>query len=592
VARRNGFLDAIQSFNAAYDTVEKVGKGFEQARAMRETPQESRGYTTNDGEMLRNIAEARDAEGNLAYQLEARPDNTYGLKVRGQDGTYTPVDGPGIAAGAVTDFMGKRTAGSLDQSQIDRARYSKIADIEAKYDPRAALQMRRELVNQDREDQRFNWEQQAQPMKLRSAELGLKSGERTERQGERGDMIQQLDDAVAQMPRDALEVYASKLNTNDSPYPMLYTGQTKDGFKFVTTDPATGKPSGKEFVLNEAQLRQMASASVLGMAGYGQESIARLSSVNKEMADHIKTWNDAISKSTASENDALYKGGQLAVAHQNADTNEAYRRQMATAAAARASGAGGGKGVDAIWSKAEEVAKAGHYGGNVERAYSALKRGQDRGGVQEEATKLEIKLREAGQPEAAIQQQLGAFLVARGLPPASEVARLRSGVGPDGKPLTAEDYASWDRRFPGMPAEDVLGSSPVPSREQLDIIRRDAEANGIKNPTFAWDAGGRTTKGSVQTSTPTASGLPSRMTKPAGNQQADTPEGAQLDAARAELADLRKSAPGLKAGLAAREEYAQLLKEKQAAVRQAEQQYQRSLAVPLGPYLGLGANSR
>lgn len=326
MARRNGFLDAIQSFNAAYDTVEKVGKGFEQARAMRETPQESQGYTATDGEMLRNIAEARDAEGNLAYQLEARPDNTYGLKVRGQDGTYTPVDGPGIAPGTVTDFMGKRTAGTMDQGQIDRARYSKIADIEAKYDPRAALQMRRELANQDREDKRFSWDEQAQPIKLRAAELGLKSGERTERQGERGDMIQQLDDAVAQMPRDALEVYASKLNTNDSPYPMLYTGQTKDGFKFVTTDPATGKPSGKEFVLNEAQLRQMASASVLGMAGYGQESIARLSSVNKEMADHIKTWNDAISKSATSENDARYKGGQLAIDQQKANSADAARR--------------------------------------------------------------------------------------------------------------------------------------------------------------------------------------------------------------------------------------------------------------------------
>jgi hypothetical protein len=503
-------LDAIQSFNATYDTVEKVGKGFEQARAMRETPQESRGYTANDGEMLRNIAEARDAEGNLAYQLEARPDNTYGLKVRGQDGTYTPVDGPGIAAGTVTDFMGKRTAGTMDQGQIDRARYSKIADIEAKYDPRAALQMRRELANQDREDKRFSWEEQAQPMKLRAAELGLKSGERTERQGERGDMIQQLDDAVAQMPRDALEVYASKLNTNDSPYPMLYTGQTKDGFKFVTTDPATGKPSGKEFVLNEAQLRQMASASVLGMAGYGQESIARLSSVNKEMADHIKTWNDAISKSATSENDALYKGGQLAVAQQNADTNEAYRRQIATAAAARASGAGGGKGVDAIWAKAEEVAKAGHYGGNVERAYSALKRGQDRGGVQEEATKLEIELRKSGQPDDVVKKQVGAFLQGRGVAPPEMVAALRSGVNPKtGKAFTESDYRQWDAAFPSMPAEDVLGSSPVPSREQMEIMRRDAEANGIKNPEFAWEAGGRTTKGSVPGGG--KAGLPERM---------------------------------------------------------------------------------
>lgn len=326
MARRNSFLDAIQSFNAAYDTVEKVGKGFAQSRAMSETPTESQGYTAKDGEFLRNIAEAKDADGNQAYQLEARDDGSYGLKVRGADGNYAAVDGPGIRQGTVTDFMGKRTGGTMSQDQVDRARYSKLADIESQFDPAAGMRMRRELATQEREDKRFAWEEQSQPMKQRAAEIGLNTAERADRQGQRTDVIQQLDDSVAQMPREALEIYASKLNSNDSPFPMLYTGQTKDGFKFITTDPASGKPTGKEFTLNEAQLRQMASASVLGMAGYGQESIARLSSVNKEMADHIKSWNDAITKSTTSENDARYKGGKLAIDQQQANSADAARR--------------------------------------------------------------------------------------------------------------------------------------------------------------------------------------------------------------------------------------------------------------------------
>jgi hypothetical protein len=166
--------------------------------------------------------------------------------------------------------------------------------------------------------------------------------------------------------------------------------------------------------------------------------------------------------------------------------------------------------VDAIWAKAEEVAKAGHYGGNVERAYSALKRGQDRGGVQEEATKLEIELRKSGQPDDVVKKQVGAFLQGRGVAPPEMVAALRSGVNPKtGKAFTESDYRQWDAAFPSMPAEDVLGSSPVPSREQMEIMRRDAEANGIKNPEFAWEAGGRTTKGSVPGGG--KAGLPERM---------------------------------------------------------------------------------
>ena len=236
-----------------------------------------------------------------------------------------------------------------------------------------------------------------------------------------------------------------------------------------------------------------------------------MSSVNKELASAIAQENGLVGKLATNANDVAYKGGQLAVAQQNADTNEAYRRQMADAASARAAGSAGGKGVDVIWSKAEEVAKAGHYGGNVERAYSALKRGQDRGGVQEEATKLEIELRKSGQPDDVVKKQVGAFLQGRGVAPPEMVAALRSGVNPKtGKAFTESEYRQWDAAFPSMPAEDVLGSSPVPSREQMEIMRRDAEANGIKNPEFAWEAGGRTTKGAVPGGGGKV-GLPERM---------------------------------------------------------------------------------
>lgn len=118
-----------------------------------------------------------------------------------------------------------------------------------------------------------------------------------------------------------------------------------------------------------------------------------------------------------------------------------------------------------MWNLAEQVAAKGNYGGNVERAYEALKRGQARGGVQEQVQKLEIKLRESMAPEAEIQKQISGLLLSNGLPPPAAIANLRAGKGPDGKPLSANDYAHWDQTYPAMPVEDILGSVPEPAAQ-------------------------------------------------------------------------------------------------------------------------------
>ena len=85
--------------------------------------------------------------------------------------------------------------------------------------------------------------------------------------------------------------------------------------------------------------------------------------------------------------------------------------------------------------------------------------------MQEQVTKLELKLRENMVSEPEIQKQLSGFLLSNGLPPAAAITNLRSGKGPDGKPLTANDYAQWDQTFPAMPVEDILGSVPQPAAQ-------------------------------------------------------------------------------------------------------------------------------
>lgn len=454
--RRNSALDFIQSFNATYDTVNKVGRDYEMSKVANAKPEETYGF--NQGEVGQVQVAVDSGQYDVGYDAE-RKGYTVAPKA-------DPTQVGFVGQAPMTRFLGKEYGGALSADDLDAARLGAMAQAEMKYDPVAGMKMRREAAAQQRDNKRFGWEEQAQPLRQRGLELAASAGERVERQGVRSDDVQKIDDEVAKMPKEALVIYASKLNTNDSQFPMLYIGQNKDGYKFISTDPATGMPSGKEFVLNEAQLRQTAGAAVLGAAGYGQESLARLSSVNKEIGDHIRTWNDALAKSISSENDALHKGNQDRVSQQNANTQEAYRRQMGTAAGARAAGgAGGAKGADALWNLAEQVAKKGHYSGNPERAYEGLKRGQARGGVQEQVTKLELKLRENMVPEPEIQKQLSGFLLSNGLPPAAAITNLRSGKGPDGKPLTANDYAQWDQTFPAMPVEDILGSVPQPAAQ-------------------------------------------------------------------------------------------------------------------------------
>lgn len=316
------------------------------------------------------------------------------------------------------------------------------------------------------------------------------------------------------------EVVAAAPKLNSMGIPLLYTGKSKDGkYTFLKTEADGYTPvDGSQFTLNESQMRQFYAASQLADKGFGADAMNLLSAANKDVADYIGKWNSTQSAVATANNtaqgkvdEAEYKRGMLGVAQQNANTNEEYRRMLGAAAQERAAG-GGSNGPGALWAQAEKVAAQGHYGGSVERAYAALKRGQDRGGLGEEATKLEVELRKQGLAEPDIQRNIAGFMQGRGVAPPAMVAALRSGINPKtGKPYTPEDYQQWDAAFPNMPVEDILGASPLPSQSQMDAIRRDAAANGIAAPTFAWDVGGRVTKGAVPgAATPKATGLQRR----------------------------------------------------------------------------------
>lgn len=122
------------------------------------TPEQSEGFTAEQGDQLRAAAES--GQYDIGYD-DAKKAYTVAPKAGGDAGL--------IAQQGVTDFMGQRTAGTMSQDAMDKARTSAMADVVARSNPVAAQRMRREQVQAEREDQRFGWEQSRAEREQRKA---------------------------------------------------------------------------------------------------------------------------------------------------------------------------------------------------------------------------------------------------------------------------------------------------------------------------------------------------------------------------------------------------------------------------------------
>lgn len=275
---------------------------------------EYEGYTEQDGAQMRAMANAKDADGNPYYEMQ--DDGQGGLRVQ-SNFSYAGADGSEVAPGShvglaprqVVDYGGQRYAAQdLTPERMESLQDRERTRILGREDPELGMKLRRQMKTDERDDKRFGWEEQAQPLKQRVMEQQVSTGDRVERAGQRTESVQSIIDQVAQMPEEALKVYAAKLNSNDSQLPFLMVGENKDGYKFLSIDPETKVPTGKEFTLNSAQLREMAAASVLGMMGMGAESMNLLSGVNKDIAQVVRDMNGMTAAVVSSENDATHKG--------------------------------------------------------------------------------------------------------------------------------------------------------------------------------------------------------------------------------------------------------------------------------------------
>lgn len=110
------------------------------------------------------------------------------------------------------------------------------------------------------------------------------------------------------VPLKDIEPMLPQLNTNNSTYPILYTGKSKSGYTFLTTE-ADGSP-GKQFTMNEAQLRRFYLAHTLAEQGFGAEGMNELNAVHKDLGEHVSRWNAALNTMATTGNDATHKGNQ------------------------------------------------------------------------------------------------------------------------------------------------------------------------------------------------------------------------------------------------------------------------------------------
>lgn len=306
-----------QIAKTAMDTYDQARQNKEFADIQNARPEFSEGYTAEAGDQLAALANARDQQGNPYYQLEARDNGSYGLRMRGEDGAYNPVEGATFAPRQVGDFLGQRyTAESLTPDRMEGLRARAMAGALSKTDPIRGIGLLQQVKSGERDDERFGWEKQAQPLKQRAAELQVSGAERTERQGVRADDIQSVMDEGAKLTDDKIAELFPQLNSKAmAGLPIYDAGDVlgpdgkPTGFRTIRIAGQDGK---SQFVdLNPAQQRNLATAYLLQSKGYGAESLAKLTEVNKDIADTVDRYNKTVAATTTSGNDAAYKSGSL-----------------------------------------------------------------------------------------------------------------------------------------------------------------------------------------------------------------------------------------------------------------------------------------
>jgi len=170
--RRNSALDFIQSFNAAFDTVNKVGQNLETAKVANATPEFEGGFSEDQGKEI--TAAAESGQNYIGYDQDAK---AYAITPKLGENDMGPAVPKMIAQQGTTKFLGKETPGVMTNDQIRAARQIALADVITKYDPEAGMKMQDRLEDRAAraEDRTFKQKEQARTTKAWAREDGIEA---------------------------------------------------------------------------------------------------------------------------------------------------------------------------------------------------------------------------------------------------------------------------------------------------------------------------------------------------------------------------------------------------------------------------------
>lgn len=308
---------AQTALDTYYDAREKA-----RLRAIGEAKPEEiqNSYTTQDAEQLHALANAKDAQGNPYYNLEANADGSYGLKANfayaGQDGQM--VQPGGIATTfaprtAAVEFMGTRYAPEdLNEDRIAALRARAMADVISERDPVRGLQMRRSIKSDEREDERFSWERQQQPLKQRGLEQQVRQGEIAVADAESAQAWKKgFGEAMAQYTGSQEQIAET----------AQYVNKNSRSITMGAPDPKTGlmnlsvvTPSGDSVFLqlNRADQARLYAAATM-MRAHPMEALKEMSAVNKDLAEAFARENQLTKFLVDNTNDVVAKGHKMKV---------------------------------------------------------------------------------------------------------------------------------------------------------------------------------------------------------------------------------------------------------------------------------------
>lgn len=126
----------------------------------RANPEQSTGFTAEQGEELRRAAESGQYdigwdEASKSYTVTPKADQSMTSRITQQ---------------GVTDFLGHRTAGTMSDAQVANARQRAMATVVSRSDPAAGARMMREVTSGERDDQRYEWERARATREMRRGE--------------------------------------------------------------------------------------------------------------------------------------------------------------------------------------------------------------------------------------------------------------------------------------------------------------------------------------------------------------------------------------------------------------------------------------